>query len=110
MPMPAVLTVNGTSTSAIWMPDWLQVPFNVGIGTIVTGGAGYNIEYTLDNLDSPTATAGQVTWYQSPLTALAANTAINFTTACKGMRLNVITAATVASSVTVNFIQATFPR
>jgi len=110
MPMPAVLTCNGTSTSAIWTPDWMQVPFNVGIGTIVTGGAGYNIEFTMDNMDAATTTAGQVTWYQTQLTALSSSTTATFTTACRGMRLNLITAASVGSSVTVNFVQATFPR
>lgn len=108
MGMPAVLTQNGTGTSAIWQPDWMQNPFNVAIGTIVTGGAGYSVEFTLDNLAPAAATA--VVWYShATITALAVNTTGNIQFPVRGLRVNVLTAATVASSVTVNFIQATYP-
>jgi hypothetical protein len=108
MPMPAVLTQNGTGTSAIWQPDWMQSPFNIAIGTIVTGGAGYSVEFTLDNLAPATATAS--TWYtHATISALSVSTTGNIQFPVRGLRLNVITAASIASSVTVNFIQATYP-
>lgn len=108
MPMPAVLTVNGTGTSAIWQPDWMQTPFNVAIGTIVTGGAGYSVEFTLDNLSGATATA--TNWYShATITGLSVSTTGNIQFPVRGLRLNLVTAASIASSVTVNFIQATYP-
>jgi hypothetical protein len=108
MPLPAQLTVNGTGTSAIWQPDWMQNPFNISIGTIVTGGAGYSVEFTLDNLNPATATA--VTWYtHATISALAVNTTGNIQFPVRGLRVNLLTAGSVASAVTANFIQATYP-
>ncbi len=110
MPMPAVLTQNGTGTSAVWCPDWMQNPFNIAIGTIVTGGAGYSIEFTLTNLDQVTGTtAANATWYtHATISALAVNTTGNIQFPVRGLRINLLTAGSIASAVTANFIQATF--
>ncbi len=112
MPMPALLQQNATGTagpSGIWQPDWLQDPFSIGFGTIVAGGSGMlvQLEYTLDNLDSPTATTVGLTWYT--LSSSIISTSGSFSTPCKGIRLN-IQSATATSVVVVNLIQATFPR
>ena len=112
MPMPVVLTQNGTGTTSVWCPDWMQDPFNVAIGTIVTGAAGYNVEFTLNDLDQITGTtAANATWYQhATISALAVSTTGNIQFPVRGIRLNVITAGSIASSVTANFIQATYGR
>lgn len=112
MPMPVLLTQNATGTagpSGIWTPDWMQDPVSIGYGAIATGGAAtlFNIEYTLDNLDSPTATTVGLTWYA--LASSLISTSGVFSVPCKGIRLNMLS-ATSTTFLTVNFIQATFPR
>ena len=114
MGMPTLLTVAGTGTSAIWQPDWMQTPFSVQFGTIVTGGAGFKIEACLDNLDlsglgTTAYTAGNATWY-TVLAVAAANVTGVISAPVTGLRVNLVTAASVASTVAVNFIQATFGR
>jgi hypothetical protein len=120
MPMPVLLTVAGTGTSAIWQPDWMQNPFNISIGTIVTGGAGYQIECCLDNLDqrdsagtlgTASFTAGNATFYPIATTVVfSANTTMNVQFPVTGLRVHVVTAGSAASTVSVNFIQATYGR
>ena len=114
MGMPVLLTQNATGTagpSGIWTPDWMQDPFVIGYGAIATGGAAtlFNIEYTLDNLDSSTviATTTGLTWYT--LSSSLISTSGQFTTPCKGIRINMLS-ATATTILVVNLIQATFPR
>jgi len=117
--MPVLLTVAGTGTSAIWQPDWMQNPFNISIGTIVVGGAGYQIECCLDNLDIlqvgtnnvAAYTAGNATWYPiSTTTVFSANTTMNVQFPVTGLRVHIVTAGSTNSTVAVNFIQSTFGR
>lgn len=116
MPMPVLLTVAGTGTSAIWQPDWMQNPFNISIGTITVGGPSYKIECCLDNLDlsglgTAAFTAGNATWYPIATTTLfSANTTMNVQFPVTGLRINLVTAGGVGSTITANFIQATFGR
>ncbi len=112
MGMPVLLTQNATGTAGaagIWTPDWMQDPFVIGYGVIATGGAEtlVNLEYTLNNLDSPTATTVGLTWYS--LSSSLISTSGSFTTPCKGIRINMVS-ATSTTIVVVNLIQATFPR
>ena len=116
MPMPVLLTVAGTGTSAIWQPDWMQNPFNISIGTISGQGAGYKIECCLDNLDlsglgTTAFTAGNATWYQVATTVIfTGSTTMNVQFPVTGLRVNIVTAGSAASTVSVNFIQATYGR
>ena len=113
MPMPVLLTVAGTGTSAVWQPDWMQNPFNISIGAISAQGAGYKIECCLDNLDlsglgTTAYTAGNATWYQVATTTIfSASTTMNVQFPVTGLRLNVVTAGSASSSVMVNILQAT---
>lgn len=111
MPMPALLTQTGTGTTAIWTPDWMQDPFNVAIGVIDASGAGYQIEATLDDLTQGSGyTAANATWYPiATTTVFAASTTMNVQFPVTGLRINVVTAAA-GSTVSANFIQATFGR
>ena len=50
---PVLLTVTGTGTSQTVTMDYMQNPFNVGIGVNVSGGTsavGWRIEHTFDDL------------------------------------------------------------
>ena len=115
MGMPTLLTVAGTSTSAVWQPDWMQNPFNISIGTICNSTASYQIEATLNNLDGSLGTtiytAGNATWYPIATTTLfTASTTMNVQFPVTGLRINVVSAGAIGSTVAANFIQATFGR
>lgn len=94
----------------------MQNPFNVSIGAISAQGAGYQIQACLDNLDlsglgTTAYTAGNVTWYPVATTVVfSASTTMNVQFPVTGLRINLVTAGSVASTVSVNFIQATFGR
>ena len=114
MGMPTLLTVAGTGTSAIWQPDWMQTPFSVSFGAIVSNGAGFQIEACMDNLDlsglgTSAYTAGNATFF-TVLAAAAANATGVISSPVTGLRVRLVTAGGVASSVAVNFMQATFGR
>ena len=115
MGMPTFLTVNGTGTSAIWQPDWMQNPFNISIGTICNSTASYQIEACMDNLDlsglgTSAYTAGNATFYPIATTVVfQASTTMNVQFPVTGLRINV-KSSTAGSTVSVNFMQATFGR
>lgn len=107
MPMPVLLTQTGTGTSAVWIADWMQVPFNVGI-QVIPGGVGCSVEYTLDPLDTATATA--TNWFPvSGLTAVSSSTTNSVSFPVRAFRINALTSSA-GSVVSVSFVQATFPR
>lgn len=112
MGMPTLLTVAGTGTSSIWTPDWMQNPFNISIGAITTTGAGYQIQACLDDLTQGSGyTAGNATWYPVATTVVfAASTTMNVQFPVTGLRINLVTAGSALSTVSVNFMQATFGR
>jgi hypothetical protein len=114
MPLPFIVTVNGTGTSAIYTPDRLQNPFNIGIGVNVTntgGGVGWRIEHTFDPLDNATATV--TNWLVNSAIGTQGSAAytslvlldMNYAYAVTGIRLNVGT-ATATSSVTASINQS----
>lgn len=125
MGMPAVLTQNGTGTSAIWFPDWMQNPFNIGIQCVATGGTiQFSVQHTLDNIDvtnggsgqgsvSPTAnatTAANATWIDNTGISLAtANINGNYAFPVRAIRVQ-IQSSTATGTVTATFIQATYGR
>jgi hypothetical protein len=104
---PVLLTVNGTGTSAVVVMDYMQNPFNVGIGVNVSGGTsavGWRIEHTFDNLNPASATVSN--WFPNGAigTGTAAATSVlqldmNYAYAVRGIRLNVVTA--VATTVVI---------
>jgi hypothetical protein len=113
MGMPALLTINGTG-STIWMTDWMQQPFQIGIG-VTTGTTGVNgtaiVECTFSDpnpVDVNGVSSASVVWF--PVIALTgANATANFTTPVQALRASVVT-ATATSAWTFNFIQPTFGR
>lgn len=114
MGMPALLTANATGTTGeVWMPDWMQTPFSIGIAGTLTGGGQYAVEYTPNDLNYPGTgtTVGNATWI--PVTGFSAATTSplgsEFTIPCRGFRIS-IASATATTVVNVFFTQATFPR
>lgn len=130
MGMPAVITYNGTSnaTSTVWFADWMQTPFSVSFAAVANSTASYNIEYTLDNIDigwslsttgfangpfsgvANATTVDKATWFQSSVSGTTISASGSIAAPVRAVRVNIVTAATIASSVTVTFIQATFGR
>lgn len=51
MANPAILTQTGVGRSTIWVPDFMENPFNVGIGCIAIGTVTYNIEHCFEPVD-----------------------------------------------------------
>jgi hypothetical protein len=116
MGMPALLTANATGTTAVWTPDWMQTPFSVAIAASVisTGGVapGYNIEYTLNDLDAQgigTSPANAVWFVANSAIATTVAVSIALTSPVRGLRINLVT-ATATTFIQANFIQATFGR
>ena len=123
MGMPAVITQNGTGTSAIWFPDWMQNPFNVGIQCIATGGTiQYNVEHTFDNIDVTNGGSGQgavgiglsttaagANWIANPgiTAATATNINGNYAFPVRAIRVN-MQSSTATGVVVVTFMQANF--
>lgn len=121
MGMPVFLQFNGTGSS-IWYPDWMQVPFEVGV-SLQTHTSGVNgtaiLEYSFDSINYNTGTAAlpitgdanaTSTPQWLPIVALSgASSTAKFTTPCQMIRISIVT-ATATSVWTVRFVQATFGR
>lgn len=111
MGMPALLTINGTG-SAIWMTDWMQPFFQVGIG-ITTGTTGVNgtaiVECTFSDVNTIDVNGVTSPVWFSVIALTGANATANFTTPVQAFRASVVT-ATATSSWSFNFIQPTFGR
>jgi hypothetical protein len=111
VPLPAIVKQTGTG-STIWTPDWMEDPFNVGIGVVFSGAAGTgSVDISFDNPNALAAAStgyagtSSMTWFT--VVALgSANATFALTTPCQAIRVNLVTA--VATSVqTVTFVQAT---
>lgn len=96
-----VQTVSGVANSPAIPMDHRAQFFNVGIETIVSATATYNVQFTMDDIYSAVAP----TWFNipSPFTGATANQATNFTVPCSAIRLNV-TAST--GTVTLTLLQS----
>ena len=113
---PVLLTVNGTGTSAVVTPDYMQNPFQIGIGVNVsaTGNGttiGWRIEHTFDDLNPATATVSN--WFLNSAIGTAGSPAatsvvtldMNYAFPVRGLRLNVTTALA-TTTVQARIIQA----
>ena len=107
MGMPAVLTLNGTTGSVVWTPDWMQPFFSVGIGLIGTGGVGSATAQA--TYDDPNLVTSPNWFAVTSVAGLGALTTATFTSPCQGFRLNVST-ATATTIYTATLVQATFGR
>ena len=98
------LTQTGTGTSGVRALSYFTNPFNIGLGTKVTGSATYTVEVCFDDPMDPTFDANTATWYGvTGLTGVTANVLTALTIPCKGVRVNVSTGS---GSVTLYIEQA----
>lgn len=84
------LSTSATSTSNVAAMNANTVPVNIEIVVRVTGTVAYNVEYTLDDIFSPSFTQGSATWFNHP-TLAAAQTATKdcqITWPVTGVRIN----------------------
>jgi hypothetical protein len=98
------ITQTGTGRSSVCAVDDFQAPFNIGIGTKVTGTATFNIEYSMDDPQAEGYSASTATWYvASGFSGISSSTGGAFTVPCKAISIN-ITANT--GTVVATIIQA----
>jgi len=82
------LTKTGEGSSDVRNLDFFKFPFQVGLGTKVTGSATYTVEYTFSDPAESDFNASTATWYS--ITALASKTGnetVEFTVPCRGIRV-----------------------
>lgn len=87
---PTRVTVAGTGTSSVIVPDYNSSPFNVGIGVTISATATYTVEHTFDDVFDPSFNPATAAWL--PNTGLTAQTASkdgNYAFPVRGIRLNV---------------------
>ena len=101
--LPTSVTVSGTGTSAVVVPDYQTTPFNVGVGCKISATATYTVEHTFDDVFSPTFNPATATWIANTgLTGKTANADGNYAFPVRGIRLNV---AASTGTVTMTVIQ-----
>lgn len=113
MPMPVVLTQNQTGTSSIWIPDWMQNPFAIGIGCVATGAPTFTVQHTFNELDTNQpngTTAANATWFpNSGINATTVSCNGNYAFPVRAIQININTSSATAF-VVVTLVQATFGR
>lgn len=98
------ISKTGTGRSAITVVDDFQAPFNLGVGTKVTGTVTYNIEYSLDDPNAEGYSSASATWYiAASFSASNASAGGNIEIPCRAVSINV-TAGT--GTVEANIVQA----
>ena len=65
MPLQRTETYTTTGTKGSWNMDPSIAPFSASIACTLTGTASYKLQYSLDTLDSPTATDSDASWFDS---------------------------------------------
>ena len=102
---PIRVTVSGVAVSAPIPLDYTLPNFQVGIAVRILATADYTVQYTLDDIWSPTFNPATARWYDIPeLDALTASAAAELTVPATAVRLNV---AVSTGDVTMTVIQST---
>ena len=60
------LATSGVSASSVAPTNANATPISIEVAVRVTGACTYNVEYTLDDVYSPTFSAGSATWFNHP--------------------------------------------
>ena len=107
MSRPVRYTRGAVITTPVIPLDYNREPFNVGIGISLSAGASltYTVEYTYDDIQSPTFSPATATWFS--VTNLSAKTTSadgSILAPCTGLRLNIGVYA--SGSATITAIQA----
>lgn len=106
---PAVIQQTGVGRSTIWVPDWFDNPFQIGIGTVVVGTATYNIEHCFEPVDQlvlkspwPVASGAKLAFPQVPLQWMAIGRPVVDLTTAAAIAGGTTVAAFDASTVTLS--------
>ncbi len=101
---PQQATTSGVSTSSVIPLDHYVTPFNVGMVVAVTGSATYTVQHTMDDVLSPTFSAGSATWLNHPVLVTQTATADgNYAFPVRGVRVNQTSGA---GSTVITLVQA----
>ena len=102
-----VIVTNVGVSQPIPMDQYL-VPFNVGLGAIITSGTPtYSVQHTFDNVYASTYNPASGTWFNQPdMTAQTTNQDGNYAFPVSAIRLNVTAVGAPTDSVTLNVLQA----
>lgn len=104
---PIRISVNSATVSAVVPLDQYISPANVSIGVTLSVGASltYKVQYTFDDVFSPTFTPAGATWFDhATLVAKTASSDGNFSFPVVGVRLNV--APYTSGTATLTVLQA----
>lgn len=88
---PVVVSSSGVSTSPLIALDYVQTPFNVGLGTVVTGTVTYTIQHTFDDIYALNFNPATANWYNhddAVFVAATANANSNFAYPVRACRIN----------------------
>ena len=104
---PIRVAVSSATTSAPIPLDQYISPFNVSIGVTLSAGASltYKVQYTYDDVFSPTFSAATATWFDhSTITGKTASFDGNLSFPVAAIRLNVTPYT--SGTATINVMQA----
>jgi len=80
----------GTGRSGVLSVNNFGNPFNVGLGTTLTGTATYNIEFSLDDPMDAGYVAASATWFAvGGMNGLDSAASGNLTVPCKAVSINI---------------------
>lgn len=87
---PVTLTLTGPGVSAVCPPDIYLNPFNLTLQTLVTGTVSYSVEYTKDDVFSPTFNPATANWIAVTAIPAASTTSKEATliSPVRGIRIN----------------------
>lgn len=104
---PIRVSVGSATTSAVIPLDQYISPFNVSVGVTLSAGASltYKVQYTFDDVFSPTFNPSTATWFDhATITGKTASFDGNFSMPVSGIRLNVTPYT--SGTATMNVLQA----
>ena len=103
---PVTVTVSSATTSSPIVMDYMEVPFNVGVGCVVTGTATYTVEHTFADPFAAGGLSGATWIANTGLTGKTATADGNYAFPVRAIRLNV---AATTGSVTMTVLQGVAP-
>lgn len=95
---PIVISRTGTGVSTVAVVDHYQVPFNIGLGLVISGTITVSIQHTFDNILDSAVTP---TWFNhATIVGVTTNQDGNYAFPIRAIRLNA-TAGTGTATLTI---------
>lgn len=104
---PVRVTQTGTGRSSVVPLDRYQNPFNVGLLCVATGTIDYTVQYTSDDVFSPTFVPASANWFSHP--SLTGKTASAEGNIAFGVTAVCVLVNSGSGSVTLNVVQSGNP-